>query len=226
MRIFLRSARTGRGLLLLVMIGLLVAACDDNSPSNATPVTSSDNPTVLPTQERSVALGPAIQTGGDALTFKTALAKALPVAKQWNAEALVELGSLVSSTGPGAGAWTITFVTPDGKQRQLISVSGVDTQQQKMTGAATAPIMEQVKAHNPSFDQALDSPAIIDKVKALNYQMDADTQVKVVYYASAENVGVSSYQNPVVQVRLLKGESAIQLTLDALTGDLVAKMEQ
>jgi hypothetical protein len=60
----------------------------------------------------------------------------------------------------------------------------------------------------------------------LNYQFDSDSQVKVVYYASAENVGVSSYPNPVVQVRILKGENAIQLTLDALTGELISKAEQ
>jgi hypothetical protein len=227
MRIFSRLGHPGRGLLLLAVIGLLVAACDDGGPSNVTPVTNSNNPTVLPTAEqRAVALGPALQNGGEALTFKTALAKALPVAKQWNPDALIELGSLVSPTAPGAGSWTITFVTPDGQQRELISVSGVDTQTQRLTGTVTAPIMLQVKDHNPLFDQVLDSPAIIEKVKALNYQMDADTQIKVVYYASAENVGVSSYPNPVVQVRLLKGESAIQLTIDALTGDVVAKMEQ
>ncbi len=221
MRLFSRLSRTGGRLALLALLGLLVAACDSDNPVNPTPINNN-----LPTPTRVVTLGQAVETGGEPLTFKTALAKALPVAKQWNPDALVEVGSLIAPTGPGAGAWTVTFVTPDGQQRDMISVSGVDTQTQKLAGSVSAPIMEQVKAHNPLFDQVLDSPAIIAKVQALNYQFDSDSQVKVVYYASAENVGVSSYPNPVVQVRILKGENAIQLTLDALTGELISKAEQ
>ncbi len=240
MRILSRLFPSGRWFVLLALIGLLAAACDNNTPANPTPVAATNatpgainpttvaaDPTALPTQpSRSVAIGPALQTGGTPLTFKTALTKALPEAKAWNADALLELASLVSPTGPGAGAWTLTFITPDGQHRQLISVSSVDTQTQGLNGAVSGPILDQVKAHSPLLEQAIDSPAIIDKVKALNYEMGTDTQVKIVYYASAENVGVSSYQNPVVQVRILKGETAIQLTLDALTGDLVNKVEQ
>jgi hypothetical protein len=223
MRLFSRLSRAGRGLALLALIGLLVAACDSGNPANP----ASTNPAALPTPvQREVAIGPALQTGGDPLTFKMALTKAFPVAKQWQSAALVELGSLISPTEPGVGAWSITFVTPDGQQREMVSVSSVDTQTQKLGGAVTAPLMEQVKAHNPLFDQALDSPAIIEKVKALNYPIDATSQVKMIYYASAENVGLSSYPNPVVQVRILKADNAIQLTLDALTGELVAKMDQ
>jgi hypothetical protein len=218
MRLFSRLSRTGGRLALLALLGLLVAACDNNTPTNPTPV--------APTPTRVITLGQAVETGGEPLTFKTALAKALPIAKQWNPEALVESGSLIAPTGPGVGAWTITAITPNGQQRELISVSGVDTQTQMLGGSVSAPIMEQVKAHNPLFDQVLDSPAIIAKVQALNYQFDSDSQVKVLYYASAENVGVSSYPNPVVQVRILKGENAIQLTLDAITGELISKAEQ
>jgi hypothetical protein len=218
MRLFSRLSRTGGRLALLGLLGLLVAACDNNTPTNPTPVG--------PTPTRVITLGQAVETGGEPLTFKAALAKVLPIARQWNPGALVELGSLIAPSGPGAGAWTITVVTPDGQQRELISVSSVDTQTQTLGGSVSAPFMEQVKAHNPLFDQVLDSPAIVAKVQALNYQFDSDSQVKVLYYASAENVGVSSYPNPVVQVRILNGENAIQLTLDAITGDLISKAEQ
>jgi hypothetical protein len=240
MRILSRLFHSGSWLVLLAVIGLLAVACDNNTPANPTPVAATNstpgatNPTAvtadataLPTQpSRSVAIGPALQTGGAPLTFKTALTKAMPEAKAWNTDALLELASLVSPTGPGEGAWTLTFITPDGQQRRLISVSSVDTQTQGLNGSVSGHILDEVKAHSPLLEQAIDSPAIIDKVKALNYEIAADTQVKIVYYASAENVGVSAYKNPVVQVRILKGESAIQLTLDALTGDLVNKVEQ
>ena len=110
-------------------------------------------------------------------------------------------------------------------RRALIGVSGVDTQTQKLSGAVNNLVVKQLTDHAALVDQALDSPAILDKVKALNYNPADQDQVKIVYYISGEDVGISSYPNPVVQVRMLKGDNATQLTLDALTGAVINKSD-
>jgi hypothetical protein len=221
-----RSLRIAGALLLLASLGLGLAACDSTDSATATAVpTAGALPTDTPSQ-RSQVIGQALQTGGTALTFKTALAKARPEAIKWEADAVLEVAALVATDKSASGAWNFTYASPDGQQRVLIGVSGVDTQTQKLSGAVNNLVVKQLTDHAALLDQALDSPDILDKVKALNYTTDDKDQVKIVYYVSGEDVGISAYPNPVVQVRMLKGDVATQLTLDALTGAVISKSDQ
>ena len=139
---------------------------------------------------------------------------------------MLEVGSLVATDKTASGAWNFTFATPDGQQRALIGVSGVDTQTQKLSGAVNNLVVKQSTDHAALVDQALDSPAILDKVKALNFTTEDQDQIKIVYYVSGEDVGISSYPNPVVQVRMLKGDNSVQLTLDAISGAVINRSDQ
>jgi hypothetical protein len=216
MHLSLRSTRAGGALLMLALLGLLLAACDDSAPVVV--------PTVLPTQPpRAVAIGPALQTG-DPLTLKVALAQALPKAKEWNTDALLEVASLQSTeAAPAAGDWLFTFTTPDGQQRALVAVSSVETQVQKLSGAISPAVAEEAQQHAPLVDQMLDSPAVIEKVTALNYQTAGQDRIKIVYYTAGSDVSLEGRANPVVQVRLSKGDTSVQLNLDALDGSLISK---
>lgn len=219
-----RLMRVTCRLALLALVGLL-AACDSNTEPTATAVPLVPVATDTPSQ-RSQVIGPALQNGGTALTFKTALTKAQPEAVKWQANAVLEVGSLVSTDKTASGSWNFTFATPDGQQRVLIGVSGVDTQTQKLGGTVNDLVIKQMVDHAALVDQMLDSPAILDKVKALNYTIDDQDQIKIVYYVSGEDVGLSAYPNPVIQVRMLKGDNAIQLTLDGISGAVINKSDQ
>ena len=209
-----RSTRVGVTLLLTALLGLVLAACGDTT----TPAP------ILPTQApRSVAIGPALQTG-EPLTLKVALAQALPEAKKWNAAALLEVASLQSTAeAPAAGDWLFTFTTPDGQQRALVAVSSVETQVQPLDGAISSEVAAEVQQHAGLIEQMLDSPAVIEKVTAMNYQTADQDRIKIVYYIAGADVSIEDRPNPVVQVRLSKGETSVQLNLDALDGSLISK---
>ena len=215
MHLSFRLTRTV-ALMLIALLGLLVAACDDAAPAVV--------PTAQPTQPpRAIAVGPALQTG-DPLTFKVALAQALPKAKEWNADALLEVASLQGTEeAPAAGDWLFTFTTPDGQQRALVAVSSVETQVQKLSGAISEVVAQEVQQHAPLVEQMLDSPAVIEKVLAMNYQTTGQDRIKIAYYIAGADISIEGRANPVVQVRLSKGDTSIQLNLDALDGSLINK---
>jgi hypothetical protein len=211
-----RTTRAGVALLLIALVGLLAAACDDNAPVVPTPI---------PPTPRSVAIGPALQTG-EPLTLKVALAQALPKAKEWNADALLEVASLQSTEeAPAAGDWLFTFTTPDGQQRALVAVSSVETQVQKLSGTIGKDVADEVQQHAGLVEQMLDSPAVIEKVTALNYQTAGQERIKIAYYTAGADISIDGRANPVVQVRLSKGDTSVQLNLDAVDGSLISKTD-
>jgi hypothetical protein len=219
MHLSFRAVRAGTGLLLAALLGLLLAACDDG------PVVT---PTAVPTRApRSVAIGPALQTG-EPLTLKVALARALPEAQKWNAAALLEVASLQSTNAetPAAGDWLFTFTTADGRQRALVAVSSVETQVQTLSSPIDEVVAQEVQQHAPLVDRMLDSPAVIEKVTALNYQTAGQERIKIVYYIAGADISINDHPNPVVQVRLSKGDTAVQLHLDALDGALISKIDE
>ena len=211
------ATRAGMALLALALLGLLAAACDDGAQVVPTPVP--------PTEPRAVAIGPALQTG-DPLTLKVALARALPRAKEWNADALLEVASLQSTPEtPAAGDWLFTFTTADGQQRALVAVSSVETQVQKLNGTISPAVAAEVQQHAPLVEQMLDSPAVIEKVTALNYSTAGQDRIKIAYYIAGADISIEGRANPVVQVRLSKGDTAVQLNLDAIDGSLISKSD-
>jgi hypothetical protein len=206
---------------MLLLLGLLVAACDDTAAPVPTPI-----PQVPTPSDRSVSIGPALQTG-EPMTFKAAYAKAVPAALKWNAGALLEVASVQGTPEiPAAGDWNFTYISPDGQQRVLVAVSSVEVQVQNLSGGISARMAEDIAKHAAQMDQVLDSPALIDKVKALNYSIADQDRIKIVYYTSGEDIAISARPNPVVQVRLSKGETGVQLNLDAVDGSLINKNDE
>ena len=198
------------------------ASTATSEPPTATALPPIELPT--PIAEATI-IGPALKPG-DPLTFRAALLKAWPDARTWHPDALLILASLVTTpASPAAGSWNFTFASTNGKERRLILVSSTDLQAQSISGVVEPRILQDISKNADQVDKLLDSPALQAKVEGLGYTFTDKEQIKMVYYVSGENINITNLPHSVVQVRLLKGDNAVQLVMDAVTGDLLQKLD-